>query len=394
MRRHVPGEVAVAQGQRLPQNLRHGRDKGRAWMISREEPSPAQQVPQTRLMHRLGEATIRCPPVADDDAGKVLTEQRGRFRIAAAGEDRVHGRRGCGGGPQPVQVASDLPARFIRRDDGTAADLLAQGGVGGLRLARRTMDGVDQATAGDGQAVLLAKQRGNLAERQAQLFVENHGEGHRLRAQLRARGAEGIGGLQRMPPLHAPTTRATRADVNPKLPDDHPRNREFFLILRHDARLAHTPATVRTGARHGRLVAFIDPSRPSAIRLHPVPRPRLAAGPPRMRGQRLRERRRLPLGRPAGQVERLPESIVLTSQSIALPLDPLKFTLQPRALGLCALGTLTPLDLARVVIVVARLWHATFMADSPKLYKYGILDRPRMADRARSEPANQVPRIL
>ena len=94
---------------------------------------------QTRLMHRLGEATIRCPPIADDHAAEVLTEQRGRFGIAASCEDRIHGRRGRGGGPEPVQVARDLPARFIRRDDGTAADLRTQRCIG--RLATRRPDG-------------------------------------------------------------------------------------------------------------------------------------------------------------------------------------------------------------------------------------------------------------
>ena len=53
---------------------------------------------------------------------------------------------------------------FVRRDDRTAADRRAQRLIGRLGLARRAMDGVDQAAARDGQAEAIAEQVHDLAE--------------------------------------------------------------------------------------------------------------------------------------------------------------------------------------------------------------------------------------
>jgi hypothetical protein len=143
------------------------------------------------------------------------------------------------------------------------------------------------------------------------------------------------------------------------------------LILRGDARLAHGAATVRTRARHGRLVAFIDPLRPSAMRLHPVPRARLAAGPPRIRRQRFRERGRLTMRGAAGLIRLALHSLELTTQ-------PLVLVLQPFALPFGTLGAFAQaaarVGWLRIVVTRPLLRHATFMADSPNLYNYGISD--------------------
>ena len=81
-----------------------------------------------------GEPAIRSPAVADDHAGEVFAEQIGGLRIAASGLDLVDGPLGSRRDPQPVEPAGDLPAGFVRRDDGTVADLMLQGRIGWLRV--------------------------------------------------------------------------------------------------------------------------------------------------------------------------------------------------------------------------------------------------------------------
>jgi hypothetical protein len=226
------------------------------------------------------------------------------------------------------------------------------------------VDRVDQAAAADRQPILLTKERRDFAERQAQLLVEDDRQCDRLRAELHTRGAERIGGLQRVPALHAPTTRAACPNLNPKLPHDDLRHREFFLILGRDPEPSERAATAGARGRQRRVMSLIDATGPSTPRFHPVASARFAARPLRIRTQRLRERRSLPPRGPASLIELPLQSLILAAQLIALALDPLKLTPQLLALDLRAFGTLAPLDLARVVIVMARLRHATFMADS------------------------------
>jgi len=174
--------------------------------------------------------------------------------------------------------------------------------------------------------------------------------------------------------------------VNPKLPHNHVRNREFFLILRGDARLAHAAAAVRTRARQGRLVAFLDPSRPSAMRLYSVPRTRRAAGPPRMRRQRFRERGRLTMRGAPGLIQLALHPLEFTTQPLVLVLQPLTLAALVIPLAFGALGpfaqVVARVGWLRIVVTRPLRRHAPFMADSPKLYKYGILDS-LMVDRVR-----------
>jgi hypothetical protein len=94
-------------------------------------------------------------------------------------------------------------------------------------------------------------------------------------------------------------------------------------------------------------VSFIDPARSSTARLRAIPPARFAARPPRLRRERFRKWRGLPVGRPPRLVELSLESLILAAQLIAFALDPFQFMLQPLALDLGALRPLAPLGLAR-----------------------------------------------
>ena len=76
------------------------------------------------------------------------------------------------------------------------------------------MHRLDQPAARDRQPEAVAQQRGDLAVGQAEAFIEQHGERDRLRPQLHGGGAERVGGLQRMAPLHAPAALRALADVH------------------------------------------------------------------------------------------------------------------------------------------------------------------------------------
>ena len=98
------------------------------------------------------------------------------------------------------------------------------------------MDGVHQPAAGHGEAIELPQKRHDFPKRQPELVVEHHHKCDHLCAELRGGGAEGVGGLQRMATLHAPVASVAAADLNVKLPDDHSRDRQFFLIRSGSAR--------------------------------------------------------------------------------------------------------------------------------------------------------------
>ena len=103
------------------------------------------------------------------------------------------------------------------------------------------MDRVDQAAARHRQVILLLQQGRDLPKRQAELLIEDHPERGRLRPELRGRGAECIGRLERVASLHPLPAALAPSDVDVKGADPHARDREFLLILCRDAGLDHTP---------------------------------------------------------------------------------------------------------------------------------------------------------
>ena len=154
-----------------------------------------------------------------------------------------HGRLRRDGSPEPLQVAADLPPGFVRGDGRAVADLAQQFGIGQLGTAGGPMHGADQDT----DVVVLPQQRGDLAERGAQL----HGG-----------GPERVGGLQPMATLHPSAAVLTGAECDPKLADDDPRDRQFFLELGGHARRADSSTASRTARRQRYVVADIDPGWP------------------------------------------------------------------------------------------------------------------------------------
>ncbi len=373
--RHVSAERAIAQRQGLLQYIADGEAEAGARVIGVELPSPPQQMCKTRLMERAGKAAIRRPPIADDDAREAPAEHTGRFRIAAAGLDPIDRRVRRRHGPQPVQASGDFPAGFIGGHDRTAANPLAQRGIGRARLPGGSVHRVHQSTARDRQTVLLLEQRGDLPEREPELLIEDDGERDRLRAELRARRAQRVRGLQRMAPLHPALAHATLADLDAKRPDDDARHRQCFLILHRHARLADRPTTVRTVVGQRRVVGLIDPARSAATSLASVLGASFATRPAGMRRDPFRERSRVPMRRAPSLVQ-LPlqpldcstQSLALTPELLVLALQLITLASQPIALALGPLRAFAPLvDLPRALIVGTR--HTEVMPEARTKYR-------------------------
>jgi hypothetical protein len=212
--------VAIPQGERLLKRRAHGGHEAGARMIGLQQPTASEQMRETGLVDRLRETPIRRPAIADDDAGEVLAEQRRGFGKPAAGLNRVDGRRWRRDGPQPLQRPTDLPAGLIGCDDGTPADRLTERVIRGLRLSRSAVDRVHQTAARNGQPILLAKERRDLAERQTELLIEDDGHRDRPWPELRCRGAQGVRRLRPMPTLEAAPTRPALPHSDPEVTDD------------------------------------------------------------------------------------------------------------------------------------------------------------------------------
>jgi len=166
--------------------------------------------------------------------------------------------------------------------------------------------------------------------------------------------------------------------VNPEFAHNHAGDRELFLVLRRDPPLTHRPAAVGAGGRQRRLVSLIDATRPTPMRLRTILASGFASRTPRRRGQRFRERRGLAMRRAARLLQLPLQRLVLAPQLLILALQALAFAAFVVAVSLRAFNALAQIiDRVRSLFVIAepaRL-HATFMADSRKKYKYGILDR-------------------
>lgn len=287
-------------------------------MVGGDEPTAPQQMRETRLMRRGDEAPIRRPPIADQHAGEVVAEHRGGLVETAAGLNSIHRRVRRREGPQPLQLAPDLPAGFIRTDHRTAAHRGTQRRVGRLRVTRGAMHRLDETAARDRQAILLLKEGGDLAVRQAELFIENDGERDGLRPQLRSRGTERIRRLASMPTLDATPAPATPSDVDLKGTDHDTRHRQLFLELRRDTGLHDVIATAGTTRRQPRVMRLVDARRHAATSLRSIASAGLAPRTFRMFVQRFGKRRRLAIARPAGLVELSLEAVHLLTQSLVL----------------------------------------------------------------------------
>lgn len=365
--RHVAESMAIACRQGGLQERVDLRRKRMVRMVQHHGATATEQVSEARLMRGVDKLPVRRPAVALQDAAVAGPEHARRLGKAAPVFDRVG--RGVRGGksPQPVGMAADLPARFIGRDDGTAAHRGAERLVGGLRLTRRAVDRVHQPAAGDGEAEAIAEQRYDAAEGKAALFVQDHREGDGMRTELHRGGAQRVGRLQRMTPLHAAVTLAALADGHTKLVHDGSLHRQIFLVLRHHATAAYRPATIWTVRGQRRLMGEIDARGRAAVGSAAVRDARLAPWSLGMFfGQPARKRCRLPIRPPTRHVEFVFQPLVFAPQAIALDLRPQEVFLQSFDLTRLIVD-----DLLRVTR--RRIWrapsHASVMPDSRVQYK-------------------------
>lgn len=371
VRRHLAGRVAITQGERLLEALLDAGGERAAGMIALEQPTPAQQMRETRLMIGVQEATVRRPSIACEHAREILAEDRRGIAKPTAAPNGVD--RGVGGGerPEPVQRPRDLPSRLVGADDRTAADLGTQRVVrrGGAR--RRTGTDMHQRPAGHADAEAISKQRDDVGERQAEAFVQDDDQGRRFGADLHGGCAERVRGLQRVPALHAPTAGRTRPDVHAELADDGSHHRQVFLILRDHVRAVHVATTRGARAGQGGGVSLIDPPGPRSCAVAPIRRPRASARRPAgalLVG--LGKGRGLPKARAACRIELILELLVPALQPIALTLGARQRVAQPRNLLLLSLDQ-------RIAIVRRRrafLGHTCVMPEARNWYKYKILD--------------------
>ncbi len=330
-----PGGVAVAQRECLLEPVLDARGKRTVGMIGSEQPTPAQQMRETRLMVGLAETPIRSPAIAREDAGEVRAEDGHRVGKSAPGANGIDRGVARGEGPQPVQRPGYLPPCLVRTHLRTPAHVPTQRVIGRGRSRGHTRTHMDERASGDPQPEVIAEQRHDVRQRQAHPLVQDHHECGGLGADLHRGGAEGLRRLQRMAALHAPAAGRTRPHVDAKLAHDGTHDRQIFLILGDDSRALHVAPTRRTGRGQWRVVRLIDARghrtrAVAAVRRTRAPAWRTACA----LSVRFGEWRRLPEARPTGRLELTFEPLVPTLQSIALVFRPRQCVAQARDLVL------------------------------------------------------------
>lgn len=225
-----------------------------------------------------------------------------------------------------MELAGDLPAGFVRRDDGAAAHLREQRLIGRGRAARDTAQAVDEPPAREREAKSLAEQRGDFAQREAELLIEHGGQRERVRTDLGSGRTERVGRLQRMAALHTPAAGGAPANVDVKRAHDRAHDREVFLVLKRDVRFSQPPLARRACGRQRRVEVDIDPCRNRPARVPAIRRPRFPAGPLRGRGDdAARERGGLAEAGPFHGVQFLLQVFDLLAQPLAVAAKPIAF---------------------------------------------------------------------
>ena len=356
-----------------------------AWVVVLQVPCPPEQVRQTCLVQRLGEAAIRRPPVAHQHPREVGPEDRCRIVEAATGTNRVDRRRRCGESPQPVADGADAPAGLVRGDHGTVPHLPAQRPAGRRGLTSRAVQHADEAPRRDGDSELGPQQVRDLLQRHAQLRVHPHDQRDGRRTELHAGGSQRIGGLQSVAALDtAPALRAV-ADLDVEASHEGAHHREVFLVLRRHAGHHHGAATVRTRRRRGGSVGLVDSRRSRATRLPavlcaraPTRTPTATLAPVLGEGSCLSE------PRPTRLVELFLEAFASPLPPVPVALDPRQLLAQPFDLSFLFPNA----GIARILLGRRTLrWHHAVMPHPRKLYKYKFLDLARSG----SYPGKRIP---
>ena len=227
-------------------------------MMGRDPATTAEQMRETRLVRGDGELAIGRPAIADQDAGEVGAQDVGSLLEASAGLNAIDGRGRRRNSPERLQHAGDLPPRFIRTHHRTAAHLRTQRLVGGLGLPGGGIDGVDKPLRVTVRPYNCWSSVTILPNERPSCLLSTTTNAMTCAPSCAADRAQRIGGLQRMPALHAPMALAIAAHVHIELTDDHPRDREFFLIVVRDAGLDDRPCARRTLRRQRRLIRLLD----------------------------------------------------------------------------------------------------------------------------------------
>lgn len=230
VRGHRPGGATVSDMQRVLQNPREPRGKPGPRMIALHEAAPSEEVPQTGLMERVGKLPVGRPPVASETPREIGAEDRRGVIKAAAAANAIDGRRRGRKHPQPIEQPADFPPGFIGHHDRARPHRLAQRRVRGLALRGGAVQGAHQRAGCNVEAKPCPENGGDLAERQAALFVETHGQRDGLRAEVHGRSPERVRDLERMSALHPAVTAATAADVDVKAPHNGLHRWQVFLV--------------------------------------------------------------------------------------------------------------------------------------------------------------------
>jgi hypothetical protein len=177
--------------------------------------------------------------------------------------------------------------------------------------------------------------------------------------------------------LHTPAAAVTPTHLNVKPPDDHPRDRQFFLILCGDARQRDWTGTAGTVRWQRNVVPFVHARWTPATCLRSIRTSRLSAWTFRIFLQRLRERRRLAEPRPPRVVQLSFQVIDSMAEPFGFPLQSVTLTSQRVALAFRVLGTLAPISVVRSAIRVVRFRrfrHAPVMPEFIAEYKTPLLN--------------------
>ena len=362
----------IAEREGVGEDGLHARRPGAPRMVGAERATPTEQMRQTALMQRAGEAAIGRPAIADQHAGEVRAQDGGRVVKAPPGANRIHGGLGCRERPQPVQHGTDAPAGFIGTDDGTPPDLSAEGRIRGPRHPRRAMQDLGESSRRHGQPEPVVQQGRDLVQRHAHVFVQQDRERHGARTELHAGRAQGVGGLQRVPTLHAVPAGDTAPDLDVEPPHDGLDDRQVFLVLGRDASDLNRPTTARARRGKRRGIGLIHPrwnrSPPPASIGGACPPTRAPAVTLRAI---LRKRGGLSKARPPRRVELVLEPLASSLPPIAIAVRAGQLVTQARDLLLVALDQLIAFVARRSRALVG---HACVMSYPRTLYKSNFLD--------------------
>src|SRR6266851_3160797 len=145
-----------------------------------------------------------------------------------------------------------------------------------LRLPRHALNGAADSTPAHLQMETLFQNRRRVSVGQTLCFVHEHSPGQGFRPHLHRRCPDGIGGLQRMAPLHPLAALDTSANRNIKPPDPGAAH-DFFLILCFDPLYRQRAAALGTLLGNGNGDRFVDMIRDRSTVVLAVGFPALAS---------------------------------------------------------------------------------------------------------------------